>query len=423
MPRRFVMKKRIVAILFAAIMSLPTAAYADPAISQGRAVEAESQSAAQVSDNTIGMKSADTGAVKGNTVSSGAERQTEPQSETKGTEIQSESRPQQTETQPETKAAVVKTPETKAPIETKSSEMQPAGETDKPGVQDSEAQEGSQNDSEITEMAKSISKMDKQIDQIAEENKLLHQEIKKLTESETENQETETESEEKVMKDENAFLRDIKKANEKRAKATVGYSEAEIAAMTNGEIAEMNKECVECEKDLYDTYKNASFKNKNLEYLCALYMKGLKNQFDAYDNWQKNGNITKYNELWDAGYNKRSLALTEIVDTYKVDIKDMDSMRKTAENLMEKDDTEAKTDLSYDEVVRAQNDLNTLGFENTADGKFGSKTALLLRRFQSMFGYGPADGILDKESLSQLDKEAAKVNPNQTKNMNTEKGN
>lgn len=422
MPRMLVMKKRIVAILFAAIMALPTAAYADPAINQGHAVEAESQVATQVSDNAIGTKSADTGAVKGSTVSSGAEKQTEPQSETKGTEIQSESRPQQTETQPETKAAAVKTPETKAP-ETKPSEMQPAGETDKPSAQNSEAQENNQNNSEITEMAKSISKMDRQIDQIAEENKLLHQEIKKLTESETENQETETESEEKVMKDENAFLRDIKKANEKRAKATVGYSEAEIAAMTNGEIAEMNKECVECEKDLYDTYKNASFKNKNLEYLCALYMKGLKNQFDAYDNWQKNGNITKYNELWDAGYNKRSLALTEIVDTYKVDIKDMDSMRKTAANLMEKDDTEAKTDLSYDEVVRAQNDLNTLGFENTADGKFGSKTALLLRRFQSMFGYGPADGILDKEALSQLDKEAAKVSPKQTKNANTEKGN
>ena len=54
MPRMLVMKKRIVAILFAAIMALPTAAYADPAINPGHAVEPESQAATQVSDNAIG---------------------------------------------------------------------------------------------------------------------------------------------------------------------------------------------------------------------------------------------------------------------------------------------------------------------------------------------------------------------------------
>lgn len=224
--------------------------------------------------------------------------------------------------------------------------------------------------------------------------------------------ESETDPDGAVM-DENKFLQDIKAANEARAEESSRYTGAEVAAMTNQEIADMNLACLDTEKDLYETYAGAVFRNKNLQYLCDLYMKGLKNQFDAYDSWEADADISSYNELWNAGYNKRALALVEIADTYSVEIPDLDDMRKTAESLSGNNE-EAATDLSAEEVRQAQDDLNTLGFVNTADGNYGSRTAELVHRFQVMYGYSPADGALDKESLGQLDEEAKKVLPPET---------
>lgn len=211
--------------------------------------------------------------------------------------------------------------------------------------------------------------------------------------------------------DRNQFLADIKSANEARAQESSKYTGSEVASMTNQEIADMNKTCCDAEKDLYAKYSSAVFSNKNLQYLCELYMKGLKNQFDAYDSWKTDFDITRYNELWDAGYSKRALALVEIADTYQIDIPNLDAMRGKAESLNKENAEGAETDLSSEEVKKAQDDLNTLGFENTADGNFGSRTSQLLHRFQVMYGYSPADGVLNSESLKELDTEAAKVLP------------
>ena len=218
----------------------------------------------------------------------------------------------------------------------------------------------------------------------------------------------------KTVMDEEQFLRELAETSEGRAEAAARYTGAETAAMTNQEIADMNHECCETERDLYEKYKDAAFGDRNLQYLCELYMKGLKNQFDAYDSWQSDGDIAAYNELWDAGYNKRALALVEIADTYQLDIPDLDEMRSAAEDLNEKGEEEAVTELSSEDILKAQNDLNTLGFRNEADGNYGARTAQLLHRFQVMYGYEPADGVLDQESLAQLEAEASKVLPKET---------
>jgi len=283
------------------------------------------------------------------------------------------------------------------------------------------AEAGNYSSDQMGQVIGSIESINKQMQELQQQNAELQSEVEKLSGGEDETEEEPFEATapdgptgNKVPMNENSFLADIKAANEGRLRVSSRYTGTEVAAMTNQEIAEMNASCVEEERNLYETYKDAEFSNKNLQYLCELYMKGLKNQFDAWDIWKNESDITKYNELWDAGYNKRALALVEIVDTYQVELSGMDSMRKTAEAMNEKDTTEAVTDQEGDAIVKAQNDLNTLGFQNEADGNYGKRTAQLLRRFEVMYGYSPADGVLNQAALDALEAEAAKVLPPET---------
>ena len=62
-------------------------------------------------------------------------------------------------------------------------------------------------------------------------------------------------------------------------------------------------------------------------------------------------------------------------------------------------------------VLRTQELLNEIGFYcGNANGVAGRRTARMIRRFQEMYGYGPADGLIDDELLEQLEKAAAQKN-------------
>ena len=214
--------------------------------------------------------------------------------------------------------------------------------------------------------------------------------------------------------DENKFLKGIRKSLRKRTKAAVSYSESELGAMTNDELVEANAQCCEAERGFYEKYKNAVFTNKDVQYLCGQYMAGLKNQFDAYDVWKEEGNISLYNELWDAGYAKRACAVCELAEQYEIDFGDITEMQKKVEALNKKNTETPGTELGYEAVLECQNCLNTLGFRNTADGSWGARTSKMLKRFQLMYGYGPVDGILTEDALNNLRQEAAKVAPPET---------
>jgi peptidoglycan hydrolase-like protein with peptidoglycan-binding domain len=62
-----------------------------------------------------------------------------------------------------------------------------------------------------------------------------------------------------------------------------------------------------------------------------------------------------------------------------------------------------------DVVLQVQTDLNDLGFLlGLPDGIAGRQTASLIERFQLMYGYLPADGIIDEELISQMEREIQK---------------
>lgn len=217
-----------------------------------------------------------------------------------------------------------------------------------------------------------------------------------------------------VPMEEKKFLKGIRKSLKKRTQAAVSYSESELGAMTNDELVEANAACCEEEREFYEKYRNAVFENKDIQYLCGQYMAGLKNQFDAYDTWKENGNISLYNELWDAGYAKRACAVCELADQYEIDFGDITEMRKKVEALEKKNGETPANTLGYEAVAECQNCLNTLGFKNVADGSWGARTSKMLKRFQLMYGYGPVDGVLTEEILGKLREEAAKVAPPET---------
>ena len=60
-------------------------------------------------------------------------------------------------------------------------------------------------------------------------------------------------------------------------------------------------------------------------------------------------------------------------------------------------------------VTQVQELLNSLGFLcGTPDGIAGRQTASCIERFQNMYGYEPADGIIDDELITQLNDQASR---------------
>ena len=272
------------------------------------------------------------------------------------------------------------------------------------------------------DLHKSMNDLAQQIEDLTAETKNLRgqiEEIRLQREEEAAEQEAVTEAESEteqpeVQMDENKFLKGIRKSIRKRTKAAVSYSESELGAMTNDELVEANAACCEAERPFYEKYKNAVFNNKDVQYLCGQYIAGLKNQFDAYDVWKEEGNISLYNELWDAGYAKRACAVCELAEQYEIDFGDITEMQKKVEALNKKNGETPGTELGSEAVLECQNCLNTLGFRNTADGSWGARTSKMVKRFQLMYGYGPVDGILTEDVLNNLRQEAAKVAPPET---------
>ena len=55
------------------------------------------------------------------------------------------------------------------------------------------------------------------------------------------------------------------------------------------------------------------------------------------------------------------------------------------------------------DVMKVQELLNNIGFLcGTPDGIAGRQTTSCVERFQMMYGYEPADGIIDEELITQL---------------------
>ena len=238
--------------------------------------------------------------------------------------------------------------------------------------------------------------------------------------AETKADQTEAQTETEGLIPAEDFLGDIGAAVNDRIALSASYTEAELSMMTNDEIAEANNKCCESERWFMDRYKDAQIDNLNLQFLCEQYLNGLQNQYDAYASWKEKQDIDAYNELWDAGYAKRAVTVAELKQYYNIAFADVSDMLEKAEELDALDDLK-NGEISEETTRKVQNCLNTLQLPvGEVDGYCGERTIIMVKRFQKLYGYEPADGVIDDEVVAQLQEEADKAAPPQEETQSDE---
>ncbi len=208
-----------------------------------------------------------------------------------------------------------------------------------------------------------------------------------------------------VWMDAGEFEQDIVSSYNDRAVISQMYTTDEVNSMSESEYVEYYYEAVSAEADFYNKYRNAFFDDLNIQYLCDEYTEGVGRQFDACRLYFDSYDIDSFNEEWRSGYYDRACAIVELTDCYDLDFGDITNMRRDAGGTEALDEAElANAAVDFESVLYAQQLLNEIGFYcGEADGISGERTAKSIMHFQEMFGYEPADGVIDEELLAQLE--------------------
>lgn len=214
-----------------------------------------------------------------------------------------------------------------------------------------------------------------------------------------------TETEETVQRTTEEFIEDIQASYQKRSEFTDKYSNSELNAMTYGELAYYYVDCAKQEKELYEKYKNATFEDLNIQYLCSQYIMGLKNQYDSIETWDKTQDWDKFYDVYHSGYYKRAYVIVELTDYYDLafDKDAVAGMREETKALDSLDEAETRNNqVSHETVKEVQTLLHEIGFKCwNIDGVAGKRTVKAIKRFQEMYGF-EVDGMIDDELIEQL---------------------
>ena len=213
------------------------------------------------------------------------------------------------------------------------------------------------------------------------------------------------ESAQTQRKDTATFLKDIAASFEKRQAEAGTCSADQIAQMSAADLWAYRFRCAEAERDFYETYKGAQLESLNLQYLCDEYRAGLGKQYKAETTWNDTQDADKTSQLYSAGYYNRAYALVELHDYYSLELPDGYQDLKDAVDKMNAAAGAETKNASADSatVKKVQELLNALGFLcGTPDGICGRQTVSCIERFQTMYGFEPADGLIDDELLSQM---------------------
>ena len=201
------------------------------------------------------------------------------------------------------------------------------------------------------------------------------------------------------------FLADLAASFNARQETARTHTNEEVSAMSEADMWAFRFRCAEVERAFYDAYHSAQFDDLNVFYLCSEYCMGLEKQFQAEEIWNTQGDSDEANRLYTAGYYNRAYALVELCEYYGLDLSDEYQNLKNAVSQMDALSSEETRNASVDpaKVMQVQELLNSLGFLcGTPDGIAGRQTASCIERFQNMYGYEPADGIIDDELISQM---------------------
>lgn len=222
--------------------------------------------------------------------------------------------------------------------------------------------------------------------------------------------ETEMATESSVQMSEEEFKKDIVDSYNNRFVVSNKYSIAEQNVMTDEEYVNYLNDCAEAEHIFYEKYKNATFEDLNIQYLCNQYILGLQKQYNAKTVWDETNDAYKYRNEFDSGYYNRAYVIVELSDYYNLSFGDIEGMRTSVAYMDAFNEAETRNkDVDHEIVQKTQQLLNDIGFYcGEADGISGKRTVKSIKRFQEMYGYEPVDGIIDEELVGQLELELAK---------------
>ena len=212
------------------------------------------------------------------------------------------------------------------------------------------------------------------------------------------------------IKSTEAFLADLAASFNARQESARTHTNEEVNAMSEADMWNFRFACAQVERPFYDSYRAAQFDDLNVLYLCSEYCLGLEKQFQAEEIWNTQGDADEANRLYTAGYYNRAYALVELCEFYGLDLADEYQNLKNAVVRMDEMSSEETRNASVDpaKVMQVQELLNSLGFLcGTPDGIAGRQTASCIERFQTMYGYDPADGIIDDELIGQMQNQLA----------------
>lgn len=212
------------------------------------------------------------------------------------------------------------------------------------------------------------------------------------------------------IKSTEAFLADLAASFNARQESARTHTNEEVNAMSEADMWNFRFACAQVERPFYDSYHAAQFDDLNVLYLCSEYCLGLEKQFQAEEIWNTQGDADEANRLYTAGYYNRAYALVELCEFYGLDLADEYQNLKNAVARMDEMSSEETRNASVDpaKVMQVQELLNSLGFLcGTPDGIAGRQTASCIERFQTMYGYDPADGIIDDELIGQMQNQLA----------------
>ena len=202
-----------------------------------------------------------------------------------------------------------------------------------------------------------------------------------------------------------SFLNDLAASFEARQEIARTHTTDEVSAMSDADMWAFRFQCAEAERSFYDSYSEAQFDDLNVFYLCSEYCLGLGKQFQAKEVWNSTGNGDEANKLYTAGYYNRAYALVELCEYYGLDLAEEYRNLKDAVRQMDalSGDETRNAVADPQDVMKVQELLNNIGFLcGTPDGIAGRQTTSCVERFQMMYGYEPADGIIDDELITQL---------------------
>ena len=214
-----------------------------------------------------------------------------------------------------------------------------------------------------------------------------------------------SEAQSSQVRSKESFLADLAASFNSRQETARTHTNEEVSAMNESDMWDFRFRCAEAERAFYDSYHTAQFDDLNVFYLCSEYCMGLEKQFQAEEIWNAQGDSDEANRLYTAGYYNRAYALVELCEFYGLDLASEYQNLKNAVNQMDALSGEETRNASVEsaKVTQVQELLNSLGFLcGTPDGIAGRQTASCIERFQNMYGYDPADGIIDDELIAQL---------------------